>query len=273
MLSPLDLFSRVLTLLDRHRGGTALAAAVLAAVGLYALGDSAKIPPVRQGVEVSLGTLQTGVSGAMTFLNVWIWKENRDLKSALNKERLDRMRYEEALAENARLRLLLKFPSPSGFTALPCMVTSLDPEPLGGSVTVDRGRVSGLVGGEPVVSIDGLVGTIAEVFPTRARVRLLTNYDAPVGVRIQRNRVLGIVEWDPGAGRLLMRNVPATEEVAEGDTLLSSGLGGIYPEGMYVGSVENVRPDPMGLVKEIVVNPGAKFNRLEELFILTVARP
>src|SRR5262245_26380751 len=120
MWSPLDLISRALSLLDKHRGGTALLAAILAAGGLYALGDQAKIPPLRQGIEVSLGTLQTGVSGAMTFLNVWIWKENKDLRSALNKERLDRVRYEETMAENARLRLLLKFPSPPGFTALPC---------------------------------------------------------------------------------------------------------------------------------------------------------
>src|SRR5262249_15012219 len=163
--------------------------------------------------------------------------ENRDLRTALMKERLDRGRYAEALGENARLRALLGFPSPGGFRAIPCMVTSLDPEPLGGSISVDRGSSSGVVAGQAVVSIDGLVGSVAQVFAARSRVRVLTNYDAPVAVRIRRNRVLGVVEWDPGTARLLMRNVPATEEVAEGDTLISSGLGGVYPEGLFVGSV------------------------------------
>lgn len=273
MWNPLDLVSRVLNLLDRHRGGTALAIALLTSAGLYSLGSQAHIPPLRTGLDLTLGTLQTGVSAAATFMNVWIWKENRDLTTALTRERLDRLQYQEALAENARLRALLGFSSPPGYQTLPCMVVSLNPEPLGGSVTVDRGRLSGLTGGEPVISVDGLVGIVAEVFPSRARVRLVTNYDAPVAVRIVRNRVLGIVEWDPGSARLLMRNVPATEEVAESDSLISSGLGGIYPEGLFVGSVESVRPDPMGLVQEIVVRPGARFNRLEELFLLTPVRP
>jgi rod shape-determining protein MreC len=140
-------------------------------------------------------------------------------------------------------------------------------------VTVDRGTVSGLAGGEAVVSIDGLVGHVAQLFPGRARVRLITNYEAPVSVRVQRNRVIGVLEWDPATAKLRMRNVPASEEVAQGDTLVSSGLGGVYPEGLYVGRVESVRPDPMGLVQEIVVRPGARFNRLDELFLLIPNRP
>lgn len=59
------------------------------------------------------------------------------------------------------------------------MVTSLDTGPLGGSITVDRGSGSGVVGGEAVMSVDGLVGHVAEVFPGRSRVRLLTHYSRP----------------------------------------------------------------------------------------------
>jgi rod shape-determining protein MreC len=268
MWNPLESFSRSVAFLHRHRSGAVLACAVLSSAWIYSLGSTGPPGPFRQVVDLGLGTLQTGASTALGFLNVWVWKESRDLREALMRERLDRGRLEEALTENARLRAMLGFPPPAGFRAVPCMVVSLDPEPLGGSLTVDRGTVSGLAGGEAVVSVDGLVGHVAEVFSARARVRLVANYDAPVAVRIQRNRVLGVVEWDPGAARLLMRNVPATEEVAEGDTLISSGLGGVYPEGLYVGSVEAVRPDPMGLVQEIVVRPGARFNRLEELFLL-----
>src|SRR5512132_3846238 len=104
MWNPLELFSRVLHILDRHRGGAALAAAVFASAGLYSLGSQASLPPLRQGLELTLGTLQTGVSGAMTLLNVWIWKENHDLKAALVRERLDRLQFSEAQAENQRLR-------------------------------------------------------------------------------------------------------------------------------------------------------------------------
>lgn len=268
MFDPLEYLSRILAFLDRHRSGTALVVSASLALGLHAAGREWSPPPLRRAMDLTVGTLQTGAAGTLAFLNVWIWKENNDLRAALMKERLDRMRLDEALAENTRLRLQLGFSPPPGFLSLPCMVLSLDAEPLGGSLTVDRGTHHGLVGGEAVLSVDGLVGHVAEVFPSRSRVRLLTHYESPVSVRIMRNRVLGILEWDPVAGRHFMRNVPVAEDVAEGDTLISSGLGGIYPEGLYVGRVLGIGDEPLGLVQEIFVAPGARFNALEELFIL-----
>ena len=60
--------------------------------------------------------------------------------------------------------------------------------------------------------------------------------------------------------------------MAQGDSLVSSGLGGVYPEGLYVGQVVSLGADPMGLVQEIVVRPGARFHSVEELFILRPTR-
>lgn len=268
MFDPLELASRFLAFLDRHRSGTALTVAILVALGFHSAGSEWSPPPFRRAMDLSVGTLQAGASGALAFLNVWVWKDLTDTRSALLKERMDRVRLEEALAENARLRAQLGYEAPGNFRPIPCMVTSLDTGPLGGSITVDRGSGAGVVGGEAVMSVDGLVGHVAEVFPGRSRVRLLTHYESPVSVRIVRNRVIGILEWDPASGRHLMRNVAAPEDVAQGDSLVSSGLGGVYPEGLYVGQVVSLGADPMGLVQEIVIRPGARFHSLEELFIL-----
>lgn len=267
MWSPHDLLSRLLGALDRRRNAAALVGSAALSLWLYAHGGALG-RPLRGAVDVVLGPLHAVTSTAISLLNVWVWKENQDLQARLLTERLDRMALEELKLENARLRALLEFPAPFGFRTVPCSIVSYDEEPLGASVTVDRGRSTGLKGGEAVVSMDGLVGRVAEVYPSRARVLLVSNYEAPVAVRVQQSRVLGVVEWDPLSARMHMKNVPATEQVAEGDTLISSGMGGIYPEGLYVGRVESVRLDPMGLVQEIVVAPGARFNRLEELFLL-----
>ena len=262
-----DLLSRLLGLLDRRRNAAAVLGAAVLSLWLYAHGGGLA-PPLRGALDLVIGPLHAVTSTTLSLLNVWVWKENRDLQASLLKERLDRMELEEVRLENARLRALLEFPAPFGFRTVPCSIVSYDEEPLGASVTVDRGRSAGLKGGEAVVSIDGLVGRVAEVYSARSKVLLVSNYEAPVAVRVQQSRVLGVVEWDPLSARLQMRNVPATEPVAEGDTLISSGMGGIYPEGLYVGRVESVRLDPMGLVQEIVVAPGARFNRLKELFLL-----
>ncbi len=273
MWNPIDLLSRLLALLERHKSAALLGAAVLFALTLYTGGSAARFTPVRRVLDLGLGTLHTGISSAMAVLNVWVWKENSDLRNALMEERLDRLRFDEALRENERFRAMLGFLPPPSFVPLPCLIIAASPEPLGGSITVNRGTSSGLRGGEAVVSLEGLVGHVSELHGNRSLIKLVTNYDSPVAVRVERNRVLGVLEWDPATARLHMRNVPATEEVVPGDSLISSGFGGIYPEGLFVGTVESVRPDPMGLVQEIRVSPGARFNRLEELFILRPKSP
>lgn len=267
MWSPVELLTRLLGRLERHRNAVVLALSLIVSLWFYNAGQGAG-PPLRRLADMVLGPVQTLTSSTLALLNVWVWKENRDLQSNLLNERVDRLALDEARLENARLRLLLDFRAPAGFRTIPCTVVALDPEPFGASITIDRGTSSGLVGDEAVVSVDGLVGRIVEIYGARARVRLVTHYESPVAVRVQRNRVLGVVEFDPVSAQLHMRNVPATEEVAEGDTLISSGMGQYYPEGLYVGRVEAVQLDPMGLVQDIRVRPGARFNRLEELFVV-----
>jgi rod shape-determining protein MreC len=270
--NPIELLTRLLALLDRHRGASVLTGSVLLSLLLFAKGESLG-PPLRRVADLAIGPVQALTSNTLALLNVWVWKENADLQARLLEERTDRVTLEELRLENARLRSLLQFPAPGGFRTIPCSVIGLVAEPFGASLTIDRGRSAGLEGGEAVVSVDGLVGRVVEVSGGTARVRMVNHYEAPVGVRVQRNRVAGVMEWDPGVGRLRMRNVPATEEVAEGDTLLTSGLGGVYPDGLFVGRVAAVELDPMGIVHDIIVTPGARFHRLEELFVLKPLLP
>jgi rod shape-determining protein MreC len=270
--NPIELLTRLLALLDRHRGASVLFGSVLLSLLLFAKGESLG-PPLRRLSDLAIGPVQALTSSTLALLNVWVWKENADLQARLLVERTDRVALEELRLENSRLRSLLAFPAPGGFRTIPCSVIGLVAEPFGASLTIDRGRSAGLSGGEAVVSVDGLVGRVVEVSGGTSRVRMVNHYEAPVGVRVQRNRVAGVMEWDPSAGRLSMRNVPATEEVAEGDTLVTSGLGGVYPEGLYVGRVAAVHLDPMGIVHDIAVTPGARFHRLEELFVLKPLLP
>lgn len=267
MWNPVELLTRLLDLLGRHKNAAVLAGSLAVSLWLHAAAGPIG-PPLRRLADTALVPVQLLTSNTLALLNVWVWKENRDLQERLLAERMDRLALDEVRLENARLRLLLDFRAPAGFRTIPCTVVAMDPEPFGASITIDRGTAAGLLGDESVVSVDGLVGRIVEIDRGRSRVRLLTHYEAPVAVRVQKSRVLGVVEWDPTTARLHMKNVPATEAVAEGDTLISSGMGLQFPEGLYVGRVEAVRLDPMGLVQDIVVRPGAHFNRLEELFVV-----
>jgi rod shape-determining protein MreC len=181
---------------------------------------------------------------------------------------LELARLRDAEQENRRLRDLLDYePSPL-YEVRAGRVIGLDLDPLMGVAWISLGKRDGLRGGEAVLTVDGLIGVVSEVWPGRARARLLRNSGTPVSVRDTRSRALGILEWDPGTSRLEVRHVPFQTDIARGDTLLTSGLGGVFPPGLPVGTVADVSDPPERLVKSVRVEPFASFDRLEEIFAL-----
>jgi rod shape-determining protein MreC len=181
---------------------------------------------------------------------------------------LEMERLREAERENVRLREMLGYDPPPGFRTVPARVIGLDLDPLRGVAWVNIGYNRGLLGGEPVTTVRGLVGVVDQVENLQSRVRLLRNEDTPVSVRVARSRVLGIVEWDPGASRLKITKVPLHADMVPGDTLLTSGLGGVFPPGLLVGVVSDIEEPPDRLLKEATLRPFGTFFRLEEVFIL-----
>lgn len=181
---------------------------------------------------------------------------------------LETARLREAERENRRLREMLGYEPPPRNRTVPARVVGLDLDPVRGVAWISAGSRRGFLGGEPVVTVRGLVGVIDQVEPWTSRVRLLRNEDTPVSVRDTRSRVLGILEWDPGSSRLQVTKIPLQADVAPGDTLISSGLGGVFPPGLRVGVAETVSQSPERLLKEVGLRPFAAFHRLEEVFVL-----
>jgi len=170
--------------------------------------------------------------------------------------------------ENSRLRAMLGYDPPPGYQTVPARVVGLDLDPLQGVAWLDRGSGHGLQEGLAVLTVDGLVGVVDHVWKGRSRVRLLRNEFTPVSVRNTRSRGLGIVEWDPGQGRLRVNQVPFQADIAPGDTLVSSGLGGVFPPDLPVGVVAAVKAPPERLLMDVELRPFGAFRRLEEVFVL-----
>lgn len=173
-----------------------------------------------------------------------------------------------AQRENQRLRAMIGYKPPPGYDVVCGHMIGLDLDPLRGVAWLDVGSDAGLRGGEAVLTVDGLVGVLDEVWSGRSRARLLRNEFTPVSVRDTRSRRLGIVEWSPGAGGFRVSQVPYQADMAVGDTLVSSGLGGVFPPDLPVGTVTEVHEPPEKLLKEVVVEPFGAFFRLEEVFVL-----
>ena len=176
-------------------------------------------------------------------------------------------RLTEAALENARLREAIGFRAQVADSLIPGEVighTGGVSEPI---IIVDVGEENGVRADLPVVSPDGVVGRVVEVGPRICWVMLLTHADCRVSAVVQRSRVQGIVEYRPGRG-LILAFLPVRADVAPGDLVVSSGLGGVFPAGWPLGEAVNMTEEFGGLLWQVELRPRVDFHRLEEVFIL-----
>jgi len=205
-----------------------------------------------------------------------VFASNQELKLDLAKAELELVRTAELRLENARLRAMLGFQARETLELIGCEILAEGAGRLGGTtVLLNRGYNQGIRVGMPLSGREGLAGKVVEVRPERSHAYLLNHPDCAVAARVERSRVAGIVEWSPGAlGVLKLRHVSYLADVKVGDRIVSSGLGGVFPEGIAVGTVSAVKPDETGLVLDISLKPAVDFSAIEEVFALReVATP
>ena len=198
-------------------------------------------------------------------------RENQELRERLLSSNLENQSLKEAAREAQRLKSLLGLPAPPSFSPLAAKVVGMEPTQPPTEITVNRGSREGVRRNLPAVSPYGLVGKVLDATPDAAVVQLLFDPGCRVAARNQRSRVLGIVKWKSGPC-LSFENVALGNDVAPGDTIVSSGLGGIFPEGLLIGTVARVESDSAFSFKQIEINPAVRFSALDEIFILLPGR-
>jgi rod shape-determining protein MreC len=202
-------------------------------------------------------------------------EENRRLHQKVMELSLKNSWLNEEHLENRRLHELLGFKSELEHRVIPADVVAAEPNRRQFTVMIDKGLQDGVRRNMSVVNMNGLVGKILDVSTRTAVVQLLIEPSFRASAVIQRSRVFGIVK--PGSGLALrLDNVPLQEDVKEGDRVITSGLGGIFPPGIEVGVVTWVQSEEafsqdfqtFGIFKMIQVKPSVDFSTLEELFVL-----
>lgn len=175
--------------------------------------------------------------------------------------------YEEAYLQQQRLRELLALRSSDFPHPVVAEVTGIDPSQWAEAVTLNKGSADNLGKDQAVVTHQGLVGRIIETTPQYATTLLLTDRRSAVDALVQRSRARGIVV---GKSRRLceLRYVEFHEDVRVGDTIISSGFGGVYPKGLPIGTVTAVRQEAYGFFHEVEVKPAVDLARLEEVLVL-----
>ncbi len=171
--------------------------------------------------------------------------------------------------ENERLRSLLSSPVRGGIKKMFAEILSVDSDPYSHQVVINRGTNDGVYEGQPVLDEKGIVGQILHVGASSSRVILISDISHAIPVRVQRNGLRLIASGSGQIDRLIHNFVPHSADVKTGDLLVTSGLGGKYPEGYPVSRVVLVRTDESREFSTIYSQPVAQIDRLRYMLLLS----
>lgn len=202
--------------------------------------------------------------------------ENERLKQELATAKLELRNARQAAGENDELRGLLNLKQKTGYDQVSARVIARDSSVWFNTVTIDRGSSSGIALNMPVVTGGGIVGRVIALSPWTAQVMLVTDEKAAAGAIVGQlggSGALGSVRGLGENGLIEMRYVSGLEKVEVGDYILTTGQDGIYPPGLSVGEVVQVKAGTATQSHEILIRPGAKLDRLEEVAVLLYHPP
>lgn len=203
-----------------------------------------------------------------------VHEQNKMLRREVEQLREQNVKAEEFSAENVRLRELLGYKNlATQFDLLMARVIGREAATWTRMITIDRGTEHGVQKNMAVVTARGLVGVVTEAGLISSKVQLILDPRISVGALVQRSRVAGIVEGNPdNAIQPRLVNIPRNEDIAEGDVVITSGFGGIYPKGIMIGQIRLVKNDSTGLLHLAVLETAVDFQRLEDVAVIVASR-
>jgi rod shape-determining protein MreC len=226
--------------------------------------------PFQRGATFVIQTVQ-GTFQQYLFL-IHLQKENMMLKKRIAELQKENHQAEEMAFANDRLRRLLQFREKLSTSMIAAEVIGQDPSSWFKSVTINKGDRDGVRRGMAVISTEGVVGQILKAAPNYATVLLMTDYNSAIDAIVQRTRAKAIVEGK-GENRCQLKYLLRTEEVAVGDIIVTSGLGGNFPKGMMIGEVRSVEKKGHGVFQYAELAPSVDLTKLEEVMVITESPP
>jgi rod shape-determining protein MreC len=273
------------SLFGRYKNALVLMLVLLAQVVLLAMQVRRPAPDMPEGHNVRLWRyLVTSAVTPPERLAHGIGKSVRDVWSNyiylrhLREQNLglqqenDRLRLEQAsLAEDAvqgqRLREMLDFRGRYIDKTVAAQVIGTSGTDQARDIFIDKGSKDGLQVQMPVITPDGIVGKVKNVFPHTAQVLLVSDQTSGTGVLLETTRVRGVMKGD-ASGQPQMINISPDERIKPGEPVITSGGDQVYPPGMPVGVVDRVVPDPDSSYVNVVVKPNANLAALEEVLVV-----
>ncbi len=198
-------------------------------------------------------------------------QENLRLHEANARLADENLQFREAIVASERFQRTAGMRAQHEVPMVPANVVAQDLSPWFRSLMLDQGKSAGILTGMPVITDEGLVGVVSGTTAGAAKVLLVTDPQSRIDAFVQRSRARATVR---GRGRraCAIEYLRRDAEVREGDLLITSGRGGVYPKGLVIGRVESVERKPYGLFQEAELLPAVDVEVIEEAFVLLERR-
>lgn len=197
----------------------------------------------------------------------YLAKENERLRLENARLRTQFIQYNEIKAENERLTELLQFEKSLGYKHKSAQVVGRDISPWSQWIMINAGYQDGIEKDMPLIAPGGLVGRVFSVGNEASRCMLIIDKQSKVSALVQETRALGVIEGY-GTNTLKLRYLDLTASIHVGATVITSGLGGVYPKGLPIGIITVIGTENNGLHLYAHIKPFVDFSKLEEVLCL-----
>jgi rod shape-determining protein MreC len=202
--------------------------------------------------------------------------ENDALKQRVQELEVEVQKKEELTDENERLKGLLELKTESKYKVLPAQIIGRDPSLWFDSAIINRGSLDGVKLNMPIVNNGGLIGRVIAVSPITAQINLVTKDKSGLGGVIGElgtSNAIGVVSGNGKRELLEIGYIPGSIEVQVGEMVYTTGQDGIYPAGLKLGEVTEVRPGSATVTQQIFIKPSAKLYSMEEVAVVLYEPP
>lgn len=211
-----------------------------------------------------------------------VYEENEILRRTLAQYARDRAKLNTLEEENRRLQAALDFTERqkqfNNYKYHIASVVSQSPDPYNATINIDLGSKDGIKVDMAVVTTKGLIGRVVQVAAFHSTVQLLTSLseqDAstkPIAAKAEgKEDSFGMIEsYDREKNVLIMTKIRHTDSLEKGDTVLSSGLGQVFPKGLRIGTVLSREVGSFGITHTAEIEPAADFSHLREVFVVEI---
>lgn len=258
---------RILFYISYNRRLAALVVALLVSVIMMSMGTGSKESFAKAVTTTVFNTGRFAFSWGIYMMELWsdnkrLRLQNLELSYQINFNKM-------AAAENERLRMLLGFKKNHSYKIIPSNVIGHDVDRILNSLILDVGSRDGVKKYMAVVTAEGLVGRVIDVYPFSCSVQLLMDYNARISAYINSEKPIeGIVRWE-GGEYLRIYGIEHLSRPVPGQEVFTTGVGGTFPPGLLIGTVADQNVENVTVYASINIKPAVNYSKVIEVFVLT----